>query len=155
LRRPPGAPLRLLCEIKRASPSQGVLKSDLDPAAMARLYQHGGASAISVVTEPDHFQGDPGWIEIVRAATTLPILMKDFFLDSYQLLDAAHRGADGVLLIASLLSEIQLQRLIGEARLLGLDPLVEVHGADELARSLRAGATLVGINNRDLRTFEV
>jgi indole-3-glycerol phosphate synthase len=155
LRRRPGQPLRLLCEIKRASPSQGLLKGDLDPAAMARLYEQGGAAAISVVTEPDHFQGDPEWIEVVRGAVTLPILMKDFFLDSYQILDAAHRGADGVLLIAALLSEVQLQRLISEARLVGLDCLVEVHDEEELKRSVRAGATLLGINNRDLRTFEV
>jgi indole-3-glycerol phosphate synthase len=155
LRRPPQQPLRLLCEIKRASPSQGLLKGDLDPPAMARLYEQGGAAAISIVTEPDHFQGDPEWVNAVRAAVSLPILMKDFFLDSYQILDAASRGADGVLLIAALLSEVQLQRLITEARLLGLDCLVEVHDADELARSLRAGATVVGINNRDLHTFEV
>ena len=155
LRRPPGQPLRLLCEIKRASPSQGLLKGDLDPAEMARLYEQGGAAAISVVTEPDHFQGDPEWIGTVRGATKLPILMKDFFLDSYQILDAADRRADGVLLIAALLSEVQLQRLITEARLIGLDCLVEVHDEGELTRSLRAGATLVGINNRDLRTFEV
>ena len=155
LRRPPGQPLRLLCEIKRASPSQGMLKPDLDPVAMARLYERGGATAVSVVTEPDHFQGDPDWVNAVHAAVALPVLMKDFFLDSYQLLDAASRGADGVLLIAALLSEIQLQRLVGEARLLGLDCLVEVHDADEMAHALRAGATLLGINNRDLRTFEV
>lgn len=155
LRRPAKEPLRLLCEIKRASPSQGILKPDLDPVDMAVLYQQAGASAISVVTEPDHFQGDPAWVNAVRSAVALPILMKDFFVDSYQILDAAHRGADGVLLIAALLSDIQLQILITEARLLGLDTLVEVHDADELARSLRAGATLVGINNRDLRTFEV
>lgn len=155
LRRPAKEPLRLICEIKRASPSQGMLKPDLDPVDMAVLYQQAGASAISVVTEPDHFQGDPAWVNAVRSAVALPILMKDFFVDSYQILDAAHRGADGVLLIAALLSDIQLQILITEARLLGLDTLVEVHDADELARSLRAGATLVGINNRDLRTFEV
>ena len=155
LRRPAQGPLRLLCEIKRASPSRGVLKADLDPIAMARLYEHGGAAAISVVTEPDHFQGDPEWVNAVRSAVALPILMKDFCLDSYQILDAAHRGADGVLLIAALLSEVQLQRLVTEARLLGLDCLVEVHDADELTAALRAGATLLGINNRDLRTFEV
>jgi indole-3-glycerol phosphate synthase len=131
------------------------LRADVDPVAMARLYESGGASAISIVTEPDYFQGELEWVNAVRSAVRLPLLMKDFFFDSYQLLDAAHRGADGVLLIAALLSEIQLQRLIGEARLLGLDCLVEVHDEDELARSIRAGATLIGINNRDLRTFEV
>ncbi|HET7225127.1 MAG TPA: indole-3-glycerol phosphate synthase TrpC [Candidatus Eisenbacteria bacterium] len=148
-------PLKLLCEIKRASPSAGVLRADLDPVAMARVYEDGGAAAISVVTEPDHFQGELAWVDAVRAAVTLPILLKDFVVDEWQLVDAAVRGADGVLLIAALLSEVQLQILIGEARMLGLDPLVEVHDDVELYRALRAGATLVGINNRNLRTFEV
>ena len=147
--------LRLLCEIKRASPSKGELRRDLDPVAFATLYQSGGAAAISLVTEPDHFHGDVAWVDAVRPAVTLPLLLKDFVLDSYQLLDAAVRRADGVLLIAALLSDVQLQRLIGEARLLGLDCLVEVHETRELETALRAGATLVGINNRDLRTFEV
>jgi len=148
-------PLRLLCEIKRASPSKGVLRADLDPVEFARLYERGGAAAISIVTEPDHFGGDAAWVNAVRAVVALPLLVKDFVVDSYQLLDAAARGADGVLLLAALLSDVQLQRLISEARLLGLDCLVEIHEAAELQRSLRAGATLVGINNRDLRTFEV
>ena len=148
-------PLKLLCEIKRASPSKGVLKADLDPVAMARTFQEGGAAAISLVTEPDHFQGDVAWMDAVRPVVTLPLLLKDFVIDSYQILDAAVRGADGVLLLAALLSDVQLQRLITEARLLGLDCLVEVHDADQLMTSLRAGATLVGINNRDLRTFEL
>jgi indole-3-glycerol phosphate synthase len=148
-------PLRLLCEVKRASPSRGVLKPDVDPVATAKLYEQGGAAAISLVTEPDHFQGDPAWVDAVRPATTLPILLKDFVVDPYQILDAAVRGADGVLLLAALLSEIQMQRLITEARLIGLDTLVEIHDGTELAPALRAGATLIGINNRDLRTFEV
>ena len=149
------APLRLLCEIKKASPSKGLLAGDLDPVAIARVYEAGGAAAISIVTEPDHFLGDLAWINAVRAAVAVPILLKDFVLDTYQLLDAAHRGADGALLLAALLSETQLQRLISDARLVGLDCLVEVHDADQLKRALRAGATLVGINNRDLRTFAV
>jgi indole-3-glycerol phosphate synthase len=151
----PSSPLRMLCEVKRASPSKGMLNEHADPVAMARLYEAGGAAAVSLVTEPDHFQGDPEWVNRVRPEVKLPILMKDFVVDSYQLLDATTRGADGVLLLAAVLSEIQLQRLIGEARLLGLDTLVEVHDEDELTRSIRAGATLVGINNRNLRTFEV
>jgi indole-3-glycerol phosphate synthase len=150
-----GAPIRLLCEIKRASPSKGLLRDDLDPVAIARIYEAGGAAAISIVTEPDHFRGDPVWVDRVREVVALPILLKDFVIDSYQLVDAAARGADGVLLLAALLSEVQTQRLITEARLLGLDCLVEVHDAEELHRSLRAGATLVGINNRDLHTFAI
>jgi indole-3-glycerol phosphate synthase len=149
------APLRLMCEIKRASPSKGMLRPELDPVAIARLYEAGGAAAISIVTEPDHFRGDLEWVTAVRPVVRLPLLLKDFVLDSYQLVDAASRGADGVLLVAALLSEVQTQRLVTEARLLGLDCLVEVHTADELSRSVRAGATLVGINHRDLRSFEV
>jgi indole-3-glycerol phosphate synthase len=148
-------PLKLVCEIKRASPSKGLLNESLDPLAMARVYEAGGAAAISLVTEPDHFQGELEWVDRVRPVTGLPLLLKDFVVDSYQLLDAAVRGADGVLLLATLLSETELQRLIGEAKLLGLDPLVEVHSEVELHASLRAGATLVGINHRDLRTFEL
>src|SRR5262249_48940077 len=154
LRRRDGA-LRFLCEIKRASPSKGMLRADLDPAAMARIYEAGGAAAISVVTEPDHFQGDLAWVDAVRAAVALPILLKDFVFDTWQILDAAARGADGVLLIAALLSETQLQRLVTDARLIGLDALVEVHDETELKRAMRAGGTLLGINPRDLRTFEV
>jgi indole-3-glycerol phosphate synthase len=155
LRRAPGAALRVIAEIKRASPSKGVLNAALDPVSTARLYEQGGASAISIVTEPDHFQGDLAWVNAVRPVVRLPILLKDFVVDSYQLLDAATRGADGVLLLAALLSDVQMQRLITEARLLGLDSLVEVHDEQELPRALRAGATLIGINHRDLRTFEV
>lgn len=151
----PRNPLKLLCEVKRASPSKGMLNPNVDPVAMARLYEAGGAAAISLVTEPDHFLGDPSWMDQVRPVTTLPLLLKDFVIDSWQLLDAAARGADGVLLLAALLSEVQMQVLINEAKLLGLDPLVEVHEHDELLAALRAGATLVGINNRSLSTFEV
>jgi len=151
----PSGALKLLCEVKRASPSQGMLNEHVDPVAMARLYQAGGAAAISLVTEPDHFLGELDWMNRVRPVVALPLLLKDFVVDSYQLLDAAARGADGVLLLAALLSETEMQRLIGEARLLGLDPLTEVHTAEELHAALRAGATLVGINHRNLHTFEL
>jgi indole-3-glycerol phosphate synthase len=148
-------PLKLLCEVKRASPSKGVLNESLDPVVMARIYAAGGAAAISLVTEPDHFRGELAWVDQVRPVVSLPLLVKDFVLDSYQLLDAAARGADGVLLLASLLSGTELQRLVGEAKRLGLDPLVEVHTAEELNSALRAGATIVGVNHRDLHTFEL
>jgi len=147
--------LKLLCEVKRASPSRGELNSTVDPVAMAQLYEKGGAAAVSLVTEPSHFRGDPAWVDTVRPAISIPILMKDFVIDSYQIIDAAARGADGVLLLAALLSEVQLGRFINEARLLGLDALVEVHDKAQLQHALAAGATLVGINNRDLHTFEV
>jgi indole-3-glycerol phosphate synthase len=148
-------PLRLLCEVKRASPSRGLLNDRVDPVATAKLYQAGGATAVSLVTEPDHFGGDPEWMNRVRSEVTLPLLMKDFVVDSYQIVDAAARGADAILLLAALLSETQIQRFVTEARLLGLDALVEVHDDAELRYALRAGATLVGINNRNLHTFEV
>jgi indole-3-glycerol phosphate synthase len=148
-------PLKLLCEVKRASPSKGLLNERVDPVELARVYEAGGAAAISLVTEPDHFQGELEWVDRVRPVVALPLLLKDFVLDSYQLLDAAVRGADGVLLLATLLSETELQRLIGEAKLLGLDPLVEIHSEEELHAALRAGANLVGINHRDLKTFEL
>ena len=148
-------PLKLLCEIKRASPSKGLLNERLDPVELARIYEAGGAAAISLVTEPDHFQGELEWFAAVRPAVKIPLLLKDFIFDTYQLLDAADRGADGVLLIAAMLSETQLQRLITDARLIGLDCLVEVHDENELRTSLRAGATLLGINNRNLHTFEI
>jgi indole-3-glycerol phosphate synthase len=154
-RKKPADPLHLLCEIKRASPSRGVLRAQIDAPALAAMYAAGGASAISIVTEPDHFQGELGWIDAVRPHVSLPLLLKDFVIDPYQILDAAVRGADAVLLIASLISEVQLQILIGEARQLGLDSLVEVHDLTELRAAVRAGATIVGINNRDLRTFTI
>jgi indole-3-glycerol phosphate synthase len=131
------------------------LNEQLDVLGLARIYAAGGAAAISLVTEPDHFQGELAWMDLVRPEVELPLLLKDFVVDSYQLLDAAVRGADAVLLLATLLSETELQRLVGEAKRLGLDPLVEVHSEVELHAALRAGATLVGINHRDLRTFEL
>lgn len=151
----PAGALKLLCEVKRASPSKGMLNESVDPVALARLFAAGGAAAISLVTEPDHFKGELAWMDQVRPAVAVPLLLKDFVIDSYQLLDAAVRGADGVLLLAALLSETELQRLIGEAKVLGVDPLVEVHTVEELNASLRAGATLVGINHRNLHTFEL
>lgn len=148
-------PLRMLCEVKRASPSKGMLRPGVDPVAIAQLYAAGGAAAVSLVTEPDHFLGDPEWMNAVRPHVTLPLLMKDFVVDPWQILDAAARGADAVLLLAALLSETEIGRFVNEARLLGLDALVEVHDEDELHHAVRAGASLVGINNRSLHTFEV
>jgi indole-3-glycerol phosphate synthase len=132
-----------------------MLNEHLDPVGLAKVFAAGGAAAISLVTEPDHFRGELSWMDEVRPVVALPLLLKDFVFDSYQLLDAAVRGADGVLLLAALLSETELQRLIGEAKVLGVDPLVEVHTLEELNSALRAGATLVGINHRDLHTFEL
>ena len=149
------APLNLLCEVKRASPSKGVLHAQVDPVATAGLYERGGAAAVSLVTEPYHFQGDPRWMDEVRPTVALPLLLKDFVIDRYQLLDAAARGADAVLLLAALLDSAQMAELIFEARTLALDCLVEVHDGDEMEAALSAGATVVGINNRSLHTFIV
>lgn len=151
----PAGPLRMLCEVKRASPSKGMLRDHVDPVAVAKLYAAGGAAGVSLVTEPDHFRGDPRWIDDVRPHVKLPLLLKDFVVDPYQIVDAAARGADAVLLLAALLSETEMQRFVTEARLLGLDALVEVHDESELVRAVRAGASIIGINNRSLHTFEV
>jgi indole-3-glycerol phosphate synthase len=142
-------PLRLLCGILRASPTKGVLRAEVDAAALARIYGAGGAAGISVATEPERSLGDLAWVGAVRDACALPVLVDDLVVDEYQLLDAAVRGADGVLLIAALCSDVQLQVLASGARLLGLDPLVEVHDADELRRALKAGATLLGLGSRE------
>jgi len=151
----PADPLRLLCEVKRASPSRGMLDAHVDPVAMAQRYEAAGAAAVSLVTEPDHFLGDPAWMDAVRPHVRLPLLLKDFVVERYQLLDAAVRGADAVLLLAAVLEPTALRRLLEEAHALGLDALVEIHEAAELAVAIDAGARIVGINNRSLRTFEV
>lgn len=149
----------IIAEIKRASPAAGVLARGGDAAAFdaqdqARRYARGGASAISVVTEPDHFQGDPRDLARVRPLG-LPVLRKDFILSRYQLLESAVLGADAVLLIARILAPGDLERLLREAAALGLEALLEVNDEREAEVAVAAGATLVGINNRDLRTFEI
>ncbi|PZN13215.1 MAG: indole-3-glycerol phosphate synthase [Bacillota bacterium] len=149
----------IIAEIKRASPAAGVLAGGGDPAAFdslaqARRYARGGAAAISVVTEPDHFHGDPGDLARVRPLG-LPVLRKDFILSRYQLLESALLGADAVLLIARILPPVELGRLLREATSLGLEALVEINDERDAEVALDAGATLIGINNRDLRTFEV
>jgi len=141
----PTDPLRLLCGIARATPAAGVIRAELDPAALARQSEAGGATAIAVVIEPDRWQGDPAWVDAVHGATRLPVLVEDIVVDEYQLLDAAVRGADGVQLIATITSDVQLQVWVSRARMLGLDPLVQVRDRGELVRALKAGATLVGL----------
>jgi indole-3-glycerol phosphate synthase len=149
------APLRLLCEIKKASPSKGLLRADFDPEAIARAYAEGGATALSVLTEPDYFQGAPEHLTRARRAARLPCLMKDFVIEPWQLDEAVSLGADAVLLIVGLLEGDRLPQFVRLARDRGLDALVEVHDGDELGRALGAEAPLIGINNRDLNTFEV
>ena len=147
--------LRVIAECKRRSPSRGILRADYDPAAHARAYAAAGAAAISVLTEPTFFDGDPSHLTAVRAAVDVPLLRKDFVVTDYQVLEAAALGADAVLLIVSALDDEALQRLIGVAAAAGLAALVEVHDAGELARALGAGATIVGVNSRNLRTLGV
>lgn len=145
---------RIIAEIKRRSPAAGDIGSQADAARMAGIYAAGGACAVSVVTEPDHFGGDPADLERVRPAG-LPVLRKDFIVDPYQVLESALLGADAVLLIARLLDARRLAHLMEEARRVGLEALVEVNDEADVETALAAGAALVGINNRDLRTFDI
>jgi indole-3-glycerol phosphate synthase len=148
-------PIRLIAEVKKASPSAGVIRDDFDPVAIAQIYEQHGASCLSVLTDEPFFQGCLEYLELVRAQVDLPVLRKDFILDSYQLLEARAAGADAVLLIAECLDDCNLRKLHNETIELGMTPLVELYDPENLDRVLEAGATLVGVNNRDLRTFEV
>ena len=151
----PAVPLRILGEIKKASPSKGVIRPDFDVAALARAYAQGGAAALSVLTEPDWFQGAPEHLTLARGESGLPCLMKDFVVDPWQIDEAASLGADAILLIVALLPIDRLSTLMRQAGARGLDALVEVHTEAELDVALAAEARLVGVNNRDLATFEV
>jgi indole-3-glycerol phosphate synthase len=148
-------PIRLIAEVKKASPSKGVIRPDFDPVAIARDYAAGGATCLSVLTDEVYFQGRLDYLRQIRAAVDLPLLRKDFILDTYQLVEARVAGADAVLLIAECLDDCHLRKLHNEAIELGLVPLVEFYEEANLPRVLEAGAQLVGVNNRDLRTFEV
>jgi indole-3-glycerol phosphate synthase len=143
----------VIAEVKKASPSRGVIRADFDPVAIARAYEGAGAAAVSVLTEERFFQGRLVYLESIRRAVALPLLRKDFIVDAYQLVEARARGADAVLLIVAALESMELRDLHGAAVGLGLDVLVEAHTAPELEGALAVGARLIGINNRDLRTF--
>jgi len=150
-----GEGLKLIAEVKRSSPSRGPIYPDLVVEDLVAIFERGGASAVSVLTEPEYFGGSLDDLTRACAATHLPVLRKDFILDPYQLLEAKAAGAGAALLIAAMLEGGELARLIAEAQALGLDALVEVHDEAELATALEAGAAVVGINNRDLRTLQV
>ncbi|HEV3437473.1 MAG TPA: indole-3-glycerol phosphate synthase TrpC, partial [Gemmata sp.] len=143
----------VIAEVKKASPSAGVIRADFDPVAIARTYAQHGAAAISVLTDVLYFQGSLTYLTAVRESVACPVLRKDFILDRYQLLDARAAGADAVLLIAECLPGNNLGVLYREATKLGLHTLMELHDADQLSRVLDTGCRVIGINNRDLRTF--
>jgi indole-3-glycerol phosphate synthase len=145
----------VIAECKRRSPSRGVLRPAYDPVAIATAYERAGAAALSVLTEPTFFDGALEHLAAVREAVSLPLLRKDFIVESYQLLEARANGADAVLLIVAALDDATVTRLHREARAHGLAVLVEVHDANEVERALAAGAEIIGVNNRNLRTLEV
>jgi indole-3-glycerol phosphate synthase len=147
--------LNIIAECKRRSPSRGMLRADYDPVAIAMRYEHAGAAALSILTEPTFFDGSLEHLAAVREAARLPLLRKDFIVDSYQLLEARANGADAVLLIVAALGGNELRTLLSAARAFGLATLVEVHDIAELDRALEAGAEIIGVNNRNLRTLDV
>jgi len=150
-----GTKRHIVAEVKKASPSKGLIRADFDPVAIAKDYAAHGASAISVLTEERFFQGDLAYLEQIHASVEVPLLRKDFMLDPYQIVEAKSCGADAVLFIAAMLDGQLMGELRHQASELQMDSLVEVHCETELAAALRAGAQLIGINNRDLKTFAV
>ncbi len=145
--------VQIIAEVKKASPSAGVIRADFDAVAIARVYERHGAACISVLTDEPYFQGNLAYLTAIRGAVGRPLLRKDFLLDRYQLLEARCAGADAVLLIAEILDAVTLPLLLRQANDLGMQCLVELYAKDNLARVLDSGARLIGVNNRDLHTF--
>jgi Indole-3-glycerol phosphate synthase len=145
---------RIIAEIKKASPSKGIIQNDFDPERIGAIYQKAGARAISILTEKKFFQGDIEYLSLVRKSVDLPLLCKDFIIDPYQIYEAACQGADGFLLIAAILSQQQIEDFLSLGREVGMEALVEVHTEEELRKVLLTSAKIIGINNRDLKTFK-
>jgi len=150
-----GKPMRLIAEVKQASPSRGILCPNFNPTELATTYAQGGASAISVLTEVNYFKGNIDHLAAIREVVKLPLLRKDFIFDSYQVYESRAYGADALLLIMAILSQEQLKELLSIGHRLGLKCLVEVHNETEVERALLSGAEIIGINNRDLNTFTI
>ncbi len=150
-----GDNLKLIAEVKRASPSKGLLCPNFDPVGLAKAYTNGGATAISVLTEVNHFQGNLEYLAAIRKEVGIPLLRKDFIFDQYQIYESAACGADALLLIAAILSQPQLKELLELSHRLGMGCLVEVHHENEIEKALLSGAQIIGINNRDLSTFDI
>jgi indole-3-glycerol phosphate synthase len=146
-------PIQLIAEIKKASPSAHTIRTNFDPVAIARTYQQHGASCLSVLTDAPYFQGRLEYLTQVRAEIAIPVLRKDFLIDDYQVFEARAAGADAILLIAEILDDISLRRLLKQAQALGMSALVEFHDESNISRTLASGADMIGINNRNLRNF--
>jgi len=148
-------PYRIIAEIKKASPSKGVIRKEFDPIVIAQAYEQGGADSLSILTEPHFFQGDKEYLGMVRRYTSIPLLRKDFIVDKYQVVEALAFGADYILLIAKALSQKELKELLQYAHHVGLEVLVEIHDKADLIKAIFAGANIIGINHRNLETFEM
>lgn len=148
-------PYRIIAEVKKASPSKGVIRADFDPLVIAQAYEKGGADSLSILTEPHFFQGDKEYLGMVRRYVSIPLLRKDFIVDKYQIVEALAYGADYILLIAKALSRKELKELLDYAHHVGLEVLVEIHDKSDLVKAIFAGANIIGINHRNLETFEM
>jgi len=148
-------PFRIISEVKKASPSKGVIRENFDPIAIAQSYERGGASAISILTEPHFFQGNLDYLGQIRRYVGIPLLRKDFIISKYQILEAMVHGADFILLIAAALGKKELKELLAYTRHLGMEALVEVHDKSDLVKAIYAGSDIIGINHRNLQTFEM